>query len=1019
PTNLKPLNKQTLHLTGANTVALGKRINSAIITNPPSMDISDTSDTSSSSNSLTNHKDGIVEKLANQGRNPDLLVPQDNNTTALISSSLNREIDTFLHREKIIFNNNNLDCINHSINYINLKIGFHNINGLASDPSKLSFLLEWCHDNSFDFMGIAETNSNCINLQHFIKNTYDDCSYELAGSPNSTTKSKGSGVALLIHSKWRKFHFDTKIFSPFLMVSKFGTKHRQLWIWVYYLPPTDQQTLRTFEQIMNNTTFAHHYDGHTLTGSDHDIVAINLYLPDIFPIAYKHTQPITPHNPNFRELSIKMEDITSEHWTLFEAHILDSAHRFAQLINALHNILNTSNLTNHPQRAMDIINNCWADIKDILMSAAAHTLPLRKRNTTHPRLKPKDKLADINKLDRHTAKLFVFIHETHQYQVTTSYDPAAFSRLKDRWESQILLFNKDYADDRDLQFDISFLPDSLDWLNQLKQVAHKRKKAELKAFNSYQSNKITAVVEARFAIIQSDQTRWISLSLDRHKPNIDSLDAHPIWKNAYEPILNADELIYESIEYNFTLPFWITILQNINKNSAPGTSGITYQLMCHLPPTFVEVILALYRTIFLTGLVPADWKFSTIFPIPKPEKFEYNMANVRPIALLEVVRKIFTKFISTQLSDILQDHNVLCYANYCGLKGESTVSPIRLINNLIEDAKENSKELWIVLQDISKAFDSISLNFLDLALKRIGLPSYVVNCIVNLFKSRTVQVATAFGPSPSFQAEDGIDQGDSVSPLLWRIYYDPLLATITALPKKGYNMECVWLHNLRDPDTWETFSHRIAASAYMDDTAWIDCIRNRIQHTLDMTPFLSVSLGTHERDTIHPIQTEAWYLGVWISSKNTRSLTKQRLRCTRDEFLHTIRHKKLSIAHVVYLINKVLYPKLIYLSQLTTFTKPEWDAIERPILALVRHTIGVQRSCPTSALYHEGIVGLHCLWMVVSTAGIMNLCTVLNDHNDATFTTLLRLRQAQLLMKLPDCCFSIHSRFRLLYMAAS
>ncbi|GBB93653.1 hypothetical protein RclHR1_22030004 [Rhizophagus clarus] len=49
----------------------------------------------------------------------------------------------------------------------------------------------------------------------------------------------------------------------------------------------------------------------------------------------------------------------------------------------------------------------------------------------------------------------------------------------------------------------------------------------------------------------------------------------------------------------------------------------------------------------------------------------------------------------------------------------------------------------------------------------------------------------------------------------------------------------------------------------------------------------------------------------------------------------------------------------------------------------------------------------------------MNLCTVLNDHNNATITTLLRLRQAQLLMKLPDCCFSVYLQFRSLYMAAS
>ncbi|GES94624.1 ribonuclease HI, putative [Rhizophagus clarus] len=398
---------------------------------------------------------------------------------------------------------------------------------------------------------------------------------------------------------------------------------------------------------------------------------------------------------------------------------------------------------------MEIIDECWADIKETLILAAAHTLPLRKQKTLHPKLNLKDRPLDLKKLDKHTLILLIFVHE------------------------------------------------------------------------------ITAAVEARFVIIQSDQTRWISSSLDRRKPNVtidrlmvttedglqelllhldeikqaitnvyasqfkkrnhqlNLLDAHPIWKKAYEPILDADNFIYESMDNNFTLTFWHKILKDINKTSAPGTS----------------------------------------------DKFEYNMFNIRPIALLEVVRKIFTKFINTQFTDILQDHNILCNTNYCGLKGKSTASSIRLINNIIEDAKENSKELWIVFQNISKAFDSISLDFLELALNCIGLPHHTVRCIINLFKGRNVQVTTAFRPSSIFQAEDGIDQGDR----------------------------------------------------------------------------------THEDDTIHPIQTKTQYLGVWISPKNTRSLT----------------------------------------NQLTTFTKPKWDAIERPILALVKHIIGVQRSFLTSALYHE------------------------------------------------------------------
>ncbi|GBB94240.1 hypothetical protein RclHR1_23190001, partial [Rhizophagus clarus] len=80
-------------------------------------------------------------------------------------------------------------------------------------------------------------------------------------------------------------------------------------------------------------------------------------------------------------------------------------------------------------------------------------------------------------------------------------------------------------------------------------------------------------------------------------------------------------------------------------------------------------------------------------------------------------------------------------ANYYGLKGDSTTTPIRLINNIMKDAKDNHKELWIVLQDISKAFNSISLDFLSLTLKCIGLLPNSIRCIVNLFQGHTIQVA--------------------------------------------------------------------------------------------------------------------------------------------------------------------------------------------------------------------------------------------------------------------------------------
>ena len=57
--------------------------------------------------------------------------------------------------------------------------------------------------------------------------------------------------------------------------------------------------------------------------------------------------------------------------------------------------------------------------------------------------------------------------------------------------------------------------------------------------------------------------------------------------------------------------------------------------------------------------------------------------------------------------------------NFAGLVESSTESPIHILSMIIEEAKEKNKELWLMLQDIKKAFDSVNLQSLDLVLQRI------------------------------------------------------------------------------------------------------------------------------------------------------------------------------------------------------------------------------------------------------------------------------------------------------------
>src|SRR5213075_2158847 len=79
---------------------------------------------------------------------------------------------------------------------------------------------------------------------------------------------------------------------------------------------------------------------------------------------------------------------------------------------------------------------------------------------------------------------------------------------------------------------------------------------------------------------------------------------------------------------------------------------------------------------------------------------------------------------------------------------------------------------------MSKAYDTVHIPLLKLALQRIKIPSKIINLIVNIFTDRTNKVILNSSYTESYSVQDGIDQGETIAPLLWRIYYDPLLTRI-------------------------------------------------------------------------------------------------------------------------------------------------------------------------------------------------------------------------------------------------
>jgi hypothetical protein len=171
--------------------------------------------------------------------------------------------------------------------------------------------------------------------------------------------------------------------------------------------------------------------------------------------------------------------------------------------------------------------------------------------------------------------------------------------------------------------------------------------------------------------------------------------------------------------------------------------------------------------------------------------------------------------VTKRLARVFIEKEILRGPNYAGLPGNSTEQPVHILNMIMEEAKEKNKEVWILLQDMKKAFDSVLLESLELALQRVKIPERTVKYILNLFHKRQLRIITAYGLTEEIIAGDSIDQGEVISPLIWQLFYDSLLERVQEDESLGYIIEQQTRKNTLCNNSTK---YRQATIAYADDT---------------------------------------------------------------------------------------------------------------------------------------------------------------------------------------------------------
>ncbi|GBC19596.1 hypothetical protein RIR_jg41862.t1 [Rhizophagus irregularis DAOM 181602=DAOM 197198] len=457
------------------------------------------------------------------------------------------------------------------------------------------------------------------------------------------------------------------------------------------------------------------------------------------------------------------------------------------------------------------------------------------------------------------------------------------------------------------------------------------------------------------------------------------------WQQAYTPLANVSASLYDPVLAPISLQEWSTVISSMPNNKASGPSKISYEMIKHLSGEALDFSLLLANNCLSCGDIPADWREAVVYPIPKPHKFDAQLKNTRPITLLETVRKCVVKVITNRLFNILADNKVLQGGNFAGLPGGSTDVPIKMLDAIIHQHKHDStddQELWIVSQDISKAFDSMDLNMLKLALDRLHIPALLVRFILNLFTRRNNKIITCHGDTAAYRVRVGIDQGEIISPLLWVIYLDPLLTVLNQEARDPFILKSSALLNY-SPLEFEQHSLPISHLTFIDDSTLIASSKSGIEDRLsitaefytlnnvqansakyvllsssspsskiifDLTPSFLVSDLSLSLSSLS-LHASFRFLGVWFSLSASSDFVLKQARSMVKDMAALLGPKKLLAQHVAYLYNAVLLPRLEFRLQTTLFSECTIQSIVKPLFSVLRRKAGLATTTPLPLLF--------------------------------------------------------------------
>jgi hypothetical protein len=223
-------------------------------------------------------------------------------------------------------------------------------------------------------------------------------------------------------------------------------------------------------------------------------------------------------------------------------------------------------------------------------------------------------------------------------------------------------------------------------------------------------------------------------------------------------------------------------ISQMKHNKAPGPDGFPAEFY----QTFWEVIKLDLMALFISfqrGELPLHrLNFGVITLLPKKDNAT-QIQQYRPICLLNVVFKIFTKVATIRITDVA--HNVIKPTQSAFMPGRHILEGVVVLHESIHELHRKKLDGVLFKIDFEKAYDKVKWPFLQQVLRMKGFNEIWCNRIKQYVQGGSVGIRVNDDIGHNFQTRKGLRQGDPLSPILFNIVADMLAILIARAKEAG------------------------------------------------------------------------------------------------------------------------------------------------------------------------------------------------------------------------------------------